>query len=208
VNKGNAEMSYPIGSLEKAEKNLPSNNLAILTTLKCSKVSKLTRYSWWTPEESAKECEIPQPSVFCLTAGPILITLESGLVIGFASFPGLASVTMWIEETDESKRDKTTSVTDDNELYPIDAVDPIYSNELIGQLIGKKIVAIKVLQRDKGTSRMQALPREYGVILEFDNGSELVMSHGLHDNSDTFSVIFRNQIQPDIVKDLREMIVI
>jgi hypothetical protein len=201
-------MYNPIGFFDKLEKRLPSNNIPVLIKLKDSRISKMMRYSWWPSEESAVECEISLSSVFCLTAGPILFTLESGLVIGFGSQPELASTIVWIEETEDGKRDEEITTVNAPDLYPVEACDSTYSEETICQLIGKNIVAIKILQRDTDNSRIQGLPREYGVVLEFDNGSELVMSHGLHDNSDDFSVIFRNQIQQDIVKDLREMIVI
>jgi len=49
------------------------------------------------------------------------------------------------------------------------------------------------------------LPCEAGVVLHFDNGGELILSHGLHDDSDVFSVIARDQIRPSLLPQLSEV---
>lgn len=60
---------------------------------------KLVCCSWFRPEQVVQEWNIPASSVFNFSAGPLVVTLETGLVVGFASIPEKASMTVWVEET-------------------------------------------------------------------------------------------------------------
>lgn len=66
--------------------------------------------------------QIEADEVFSLTAGPLLLYLDSGFVIGSASDPSRNSVTIWIEK-DEHGNISDEPVELDAELYPIDARD-------------------------------------------------------------------------------------
>jgi len=187
------------------EENIPTKQKEIILKLLNQKISKIIRYSWDTPAYMVDEWDIPEPYVFNLTDGPLLITLETGLVIGFASQPSLASVTVWIEETENGKSEKDEKTADDDELYPIDVRDSVYSPKEFHSIIGQEIVDIKLLKRIPENALFEGLPGEVGLLIKFKNNTEMVLSHGLHDNSDGFSVLLKSQILPEILLQLTEV---
>jgi hypothetical protein len=191
----------------KSAEKIPSNNLALLREILNSRVLKMTRYSWYQSQEAAKEIaeeiaegigniyDDPESSVFRRTTGALAISLESGLDIGFSSIDSVASITVWIDKHDDDN---------DDELFPIDACDPTYSEDSIRQLVGKKVVEISILKRNPINSLYVGLPCEAGLVLRFENDSELIMSHNLSDNND-FSVILRNEIPSEVLEQLQEV---
>jgi hypothetical protein len=190
--------------------DIPSKRVELLTKILNAKVSKLQQYSWDNPEKAAgitKELEQQRDPalMFFRTSEPMLITLESGLVIGFGSIPSEASVTVWLEETELGERDEEESIIDASDFFVVDATDPIYSDSYFSQLPGKKIISVKILKQEPKNILFEDLPREAGVMLGFEGGTELVMSHGLHNDSDTFSVIFHHEILPDSFGKLQEI---
>jgi hypothetical protein len=192
------------------EENVPSKQIELLNQLKHYKISKLVRYSWLPPEEAAKEWSIPLSSVFCLTAGPLLITLETNLVIGFSSLPREASITVWLEKTEKGEQDVDISIENDGELYPIDACDPIYSEKSICEVLNKQVNSIKILKKKPENILLAQLPCEAGLVMEFEGltlTTKLLLSHGLHDNSDDFAIIFNDEIPQNMLNQLQEVIV-
>ncbi len=192
-------------SSNKFKEDVSSVQLELLTQIKQHRISNLVRYGWLPPEEASKEWGIPLSSVFRLTAGPLLIILESNLIIGFSSLPEKASVTLWLEQTEEGERDEELSILNDEELYPIDLCDPVYSEQPICELLNRQVRTIKILKKEPENVLLAQLPCEAGLLIEFDNGTELVFSHGLHDNSDDFAIIFKNEIGQDILDKLQEI---
>jgi hypothetical protein len=192
---------------ESAE-NIPSNNLALLREILNGRVLKMTRYSWYQPQEAAKEIaeeiaegigniyDDPESSVFRRTTGALTLSLESGLDIGFSGIDSVASVTVWIDKHNDDN---------DDELFPIDACDPTYSEDSIRQLVGKKVVEISILKRNYTSPLYSGLPCEAGLALKFENDSELIMSHNLSSEIDNFSVIFRNEIHSEILEQIQEV---
>ena len=165
-------------------------------------MTQLTRYSWWPPEEATGELDVPPSSVFSLTAGPLLATFDSGLTLGFGSQPSLMSVTVWLEKEAGGSGGE---IAGDPELHPVDATDPIYSGEPFRDMIRRRVQSISIIKRRAARATSAALPREVGLVLHFDNGSELIASHGLHDDSDDFSVITRDQISAKLRDQLDEL---
>jgi hypothetical protein len=182
---------------------VPSQRKAFLQRLEGAVVTELTRYSWWPPDEATAKLRIPPSSVFSLTAGPLLATFDSGLILGLGSQPSLISVTIWLEEEAGGSRGGDP-ITDDRELHPIDATDPIYSSETFREMIRRRVLSMTIIKRRAARASWTALPREVGLVLHFDNGTELIASHGLHDDSDDFSVIIRNQISAKLEGQLDE----
>ncbi|OYD88962.1 hypothetical protein CDG77_20910 [Nostoc sp. 'Peltigera membranacea cyanobiont' 213] len=192
-------------SNNKFKEYVPSVQTKLLTQIKKHKISKLVRYSWLSPEEASKEWDIPRSSVFRLTAGTLLITLETNLIVGFSSLPEKASITVWLEKTEEGEQDKETSIINDDELYSIDSCDQVYSEQSICELLNRQVRTIKILKKEPENILLAQLPCEAGLLIEFNNGTELVLSHGLHDNSDDFAIIFKHEIRPDILDKLQEI---
>lgn len=165
-------------------------------SLRGERVIQLTRCSWSPKEAVARDEDMAPELVFSRTAGPLLITLESGLVIGVASQPALISVTLW--------REQPPYTSADPELHPIEANDPVFSDAGFGQMLGKRITAVAVVTRDPENAKWEDRPREVAVVLTFDGAPELFLSHGLHDNSDDFSVLMRKDVKASLWPRLHE----
>jgi hypothetical protein len=194
--------------INRSSEKFPSNCLDLIKNTLDKKVIKMTRYSWYQPQEAEEEiaAEIaegignihddPKSSVFRRTTGALVISFESGLDLGFSGIDSIASVTVWVSRPEYG---------DDDELFPIDACDPIYSEDFIHQLVGKKIVEISILRRNYTSPLYSGLPCEAGLALKFENDSELIMSHNLSNDIDNFSVIFRNEIPSEILEQIQEV---
>jgi hypothetical protein len=162
--------------------DIPSVRVDLLKKLKTRKVRNLVRYSYEPPDEMAKQIEedlnIPASSLFRRGLGCLLITLETGLVLGFSEKPSEGSVTIWVEQTEDGHKSTEESILDDNDLYPIDALDRIYSEEFIYNLVGEKIISVSIL-RDNDLYNIRGVSGEVGIILKFQNDSELLISRNL-----------------------------
>jgi hypothetical protein len=184
--------------------DVPSAQRELLNAIKQHPISQLVRHSWLPPQDASQKWHIEPASVFRLTAGPLLITLESSLVIGCASLPEKASVTLWLEQTEDGQRDAASSLIDDADQHQIAACDPIYSERMICDLLGKQVTSIGILKKRPANALLAQLPCEVGVLLRFDHGS-LVLAHGIHDNSDDFAILFERDISSDVLKELDEI---
>ncbi|MCM3703366.1 hypothetical protein [Paenibacillus macerans] len=182
--------------------SFPSDKIKLFQIIKNQTLSKLIRFSWWESSDAIEQCEIPEEDVFSLTAGPVLMYFQSGLVIGAASAPSQNSVNIWVE------KDDTGYITDepienDTELYAISALDKQYSNSYWSQIVGQKIRMVNIIKRDPQNALLTELPNEVGVEIVMDNGEKFILSHGLHNNSDDFSVITDSYIDRGLLESLR-----
>jgi hypothetical protein len=177
--------------------DVPSRHRALLTSTWGERVVRLTRCSC-SPKEIVARFDLPLERVFARTAGPLLITLESGLVIGAASQPALVSVTLWREDPPYTDADP--------ELHPIEADDPVFSEPGFAQMLGARVAAVSILTRDPENAKWADRPREAGVVFRFEGAPELVLSHGLHDNSDDFAVLMRNDVNTSLWSRLHEVV--
>jgi hypothetical protein len=182
----------------------------VLRELKGSKLSKLVRYSWEPLDVAAKQIEedfhSPTSSVFRRTYGCLLITLESGLMLGFADRPSEGSIIVWIERTEDGKKKTEHSVLDDNDAYPVDALDKTYSEELIYSLVGQEISSVSIMKRND-PNWAREVPGEVGVALKFKNNLELIISRNLCENIDDFALVFRNEIDSDVFDQIQEILI-
>ena len=179
------------------EQMIPTKAVDFLDKLVNKKITKLIRYSWWNPETSAKECDIERCKVFSLTAGPLFIEFDTDIGVGFSSQPSTCSVEVWLEKDNENKRDEL--MCNDRELFPVYANDSVYSEKYFGDLIGGEFLKYEIIKKEPVNSLYWELPREVGIVFYFSNNSTIIVSHGLHDNSDDFSVIKNEQIDKNVI---------
>lgn len=179
------------------KKKVPSRNLELLTSLVGATLTRLTRYSWWPTEESDREENVSPADVFSLTAGPVLLGFDTGLILCFGSQPSLISVTMW--------KDDAGCTSGDLELHAIDAGDPQHSRALFAQMVGRKVTRITLLKRAPKNAKWEERPREVGLIIRFDGANDLVLAHGLHDDSDDFAVLVREQVKESLWSEMSEV---
>jgi hypothetical protein len=180
--------------------DIPSRRGDLLKMLDGAVITRMVRYSITPPEEVVAERGIPESKVFSLTEGPLLLWLDSGNVIGVASQPSQISVTLWLEQGDGVEGD----LISDEGVYPIEATDPRYSDEHLRGLLGRHLGIASLIIRDADDPSYDQ-PREAGVVLVFDGGGELILGHGLHNGSDDFAVLRRDQILPKVAARMREI---
>jgi hypothetical protein len=182
---------------------LPSNRRELLEHIQRAKISSMTRYSWYQPNEAAEEIEdlydAPAKEVFRRTTGGLVIALDSGINLGFGSADSIASVSLWEAKANDFENDE------DNEFFPIDACDPDYSEEEICQLLGKQIIQVSILKRNHEDPLYEHLPCEAGLVLKFENEFEFIVSHGLSENIDNFAIIHKYEVSRKILDQLQEI---
>ena len=179
------------------KEDIPSRQQDLLRSLRGTSVTRMTRYSWSPKQAVAIERAIRPELVFSRTAGPLLITLETGLVIGAASQPSLISVTLWCDEPPHTSCDP--------ELHAIEADDPHFSESGFARMLGKRVISVAILMRDPENATWESRPREVGVVLTFEDAPEGILAHGLHDNSDDFAVLLRKDVDPSLWPRLHEV---
>lgn len=184
------------------EADIPSRREAPLRRTIGPVLDRMVRYSWWPGHEASIKTAIAPARVFSLTGGPLLLYFDTGLVLGAASKPAINSVEVWVEKGEAEISAGPSSIESDGRLFPIAADDPIYSELFWGSLHGQRVAQITLLKRQPPTVKYERLPNEVGLVLGFHGGARLVLSHGLHNASDDFSVIRPEQISPSLIGEL------
>ncbi|HEX3764722.1 MAG TPA: hypothetical protein VHW23_38770 [Kofleriaceae bacterium] len=179
------------------DEDIPSRHRDLLGSMLGASITRMTRYSWSPKDVVAVESNLPSKLVFSRTAGPLLITLDSGRAIAASSQPSLISVTLWL--------DKPPSISADPELHPVECNDQDYSEPDFAQMLGKHVTAVAILTREPKNAKWESRPREVGVSIAFDGAPDLILSHGLHDDSDDFSVLTRKDMSALLWPQLREI---
>jgi hypothetical protein len=192
-----------------------SERLELIKDIRGSVISGLVRYSLEKPKEIAREIEeqfnlsssISKASVFRRTYGPLLLTLDSGTIIGFGSIESQGSVSVWIEKTSAGQFDSESSIMNDDEYFPIDASDLTYSEKIIQELIGQRVDSVKIIRNEELYSQM-GVAAEVGLSLTFENNCEIIISHNISENIDSFAIITRNEIRPEVREKLQEGLIV
>lgn len=171
---------------------IPSVAIELLRKLTEKPVSKLVRYSWWSASEVSAQCGIEDELTFSLTAGPLAIYFKDGVILGFSSDPSLNSVIVW-DEAARIAGQGPVSLNRDEELFTI-SESGRFSIAFWKQLIGCCVSDVTILKRKQMNAKERTRPSEVGLRFSFSGGKSFVVSHGLHDNSDDFSVLEENQL--------------
>jgi len=186
------------------ESCIPTNVSDELRKLVGCKIMSIKRYSWWSPEDVVNDYGVAPKDVFSLTAGPAAIEMETGVVLGIASDPSLNSVVVWEEKDASGNFLRDEPLDRDAELHEISSVDPIYSSFFWHRVVGFRIVKIKIIKRVYESIRVSQRPCEVGLSFLLDSGDVFLAAHGLHDDSDDFSLISESLIFPSLQESLRE----
>jgi hypothetical protein len=181
--------------------DIPSKQQDLLHSLNGLVITKLSRFSWIPGSQAVEDYQIQHSQVFSLTAGPLIVHFDSDLVIGFSSNPSIGSIILWVEKNEigEVKQELTEF---NNDLFNIDANDIKYSCSFWASLIGQKISSTKILKRKPQNSLYEELPNEVGLVITTESEDHFIASHGLHDNSDDFSIIEKSQIDVKIIEEI------
>lgn len=171
----------------------PSARKDLLKEIIDKRITKLIRYSWWPAEDAMSECHISQSEVFALTAGPLVICFENGLVLGVASDPELNSVIVW-DEISMAEAFPNTKLEGDEELFPILATNEASAAPFWQGLVGSKVIRLSILKKKSMTLLQSYRPSEVGLCFYFEGGDRFFASHGLANQPDDFAVLESSQV--------------
>ena len=174
------------------EHSIPSHLKGLLRSLIGRKLINIIKFNN-IPEKQLIEDYYMTPDEFLSEAlGPTLFYFEGGLVVGGGSDPSRNTVLMWVERNEIGEHCKWLQ-EEDKRAIPFYAKDfdewKIYLNQVV-----KSVTIIKEIP--DSDSRKLDLPNERGVLIKFENGSDFIMAHGLHDCSDSESLIKITEINP------------
>lgn len=170
---------------------VPSMAVEFLRRLRGKQVVRLIRYSWWPASEVAAQCNIEDRFAFSLTAGPLAVYFEGGIILGLSSDPSLNSVIIWDEAARNASQDPI-SLDRDEELFAI-SESGSFSTVFWKQLIGCCVIGVTILKRGQMNAKELQRPSEVGLRFNLSEGRNFIVSHGLHDSSDDFSVLEESQ---------------
>ena len=183
---------------------VPSQRRKLLISLIGRRIKSFIRYSWWPGAEAVTRHCYAESEVFSLTAGPAALTLDNDLMIGFTSNPSQNSVLVWVEKNPMGACVAEDPMEKDAELSPIAASDARFSNDFWKSLCGQQIVSVSVIRQRAKSVLFERLPNEVAVAIAVESGQRFLMSHGLHDDSDDFTVLTETQMLDYLKPSLRE----
>lgn len=178
--------------------NLPSHLKGLLASLVGRKLINIVRFNYVPEKELIEDYYMKPEEFFCCSLGPFLFYFEDGLVIGGVSDTRKNTVLMWVEKKENGEhRDWLQEENEDAiPFYAKDFDDwKIYLNQVV-----KSVTIIK--ETSETYSKILDLPSERGVLFEFENGSGLIVSHGLNDHSDDTTLAKPDGIDPDFEGNL------
>jgi len=189
---------------ENFKGDILSQRLNILSRIKDRKIVKLVRFEIVPPAIGFNRCKYSPSKEFSHGNGPILMTLDSGLVVGIAYIIEKISLSLWIDRTEAGEpRKGARPIAEDPELFPIDSRDPIFSNSQTHLILGKKINKITLVKKEITDIKQSSyaykalyLPKEIGLILELETEFELIFSRGLDGHTGGVDIIEKKEIYP------------
>ena len=174
------------------DEDIPSNLKDLLTGLVERKLVNMTKFNDVSEQDLINDYYMEPDEFFPQALGPILFYFEDGLVIGGGSIPSNNTIVMWVEKNEDGEHCEWLQEMSEKAI-PFYAKDfdewQIYLNKVV-----KSVTIIKEIP--DSDSRKLDLPNERGVLIEFENGISFIMAHGLHDCSDSESLIKLKDINP------------
>jgi hypothetical protein len=189
---------------EDFQEDILSKRLNILSKIKDRKIVKLVRFRLVPPAIGFNQYQHSPSAEFSHGNGPILMTLDSGLVVGIAYITEKISLSLWIDRTEPGDpRKNTRPIAEDSELFPIDSRDPIFSNSQTNLILDNKINKITLVKQEITDIKQSSysykalyLPKEMGLILELETDFELIFSGGLDGQPIGVNIIEKKEIAP------------
>jgi hypothetical protein len=183
------------------EPHLPSENLGLFDLFINKSIINITRLSWHSLEECRKEYGSDYDKLFSRVSGEIWVEIENNSILACRTEPSQRAVYVWLEKDEfNNSRLRPKSLDEMNRInlydkfymeksiFPFNAKDEAFTNTYWHTFIGSIIDSIHIIYDDNIELEQK------GLLLVCSNGSELFMTHGLHDNSDDTSLIRLNDV--------------
>ncbi|NVB36411.1 hypothetical protein G6O69_01115 [Pseudenhygromyxa sp. WMMC2535] len=178
-----------------------SRRPALLRGLLGRRITKLVHFSSSSPREISDYHEVPAVDVFSFADGPLVLSVDSGLALGFGTQDSLNSVTVWTEQT-EAGEEREDHAEGDLELLPIASTNGSLARPFWGRLIGHRVASIEIFVRRMEDPRYESLPNEAAVVVTVDDGNSFFLAHNLLDVSEDFLVLQEEQIPKAVLRQL------
>lgn len=172
--------------------SIPSDAKPLLSSLIGRKLVKMIRFNDDPIERLVDVFEIEPKDFFAFCPGSIVLYFADGLETGSSSDSGQNTVIMWVERNEIGER-RDWLLEEWDEATPFNAKDCEPWKHFLGQTI-TSVAIIKEIDINDENPKIDSLPSECGVMLGFDNGLSLIISHGLNDYSDNTTIITPDQI--------------
>lgn len=184
----------------KTKQSLPPTlSCDILSKIIGKKILGLVRYSWWPKVEISNECRIENVKAFSLTAGPLAVIFEGGTTLGVASDPKINSIIVWFDR-ENGNRNIDPTLDEDVDLFPIDSSESNYAEPFWSEFTNCVLVGLSIFKKKTMSIGEKELASEVGLCFHFNNGMKFIATHGLHNESDDFSVLGNSSLI-DLVAD-------
>ena len=180
---------------EIIEPKVPSAETDYLSGLVGLKITSMTRRTIGPIQELVDDYDIDPQDLFSLADGTLVVQLNNGQTTAFDVEPRQNSVVVWEVGTNETA-DHDSEFDDGCSVHA--SAFSLWSRHL-----NQKIAFFEVLERSPKAARFEDQPREAGLVIGLDDGSEFLVTCGLHDDSNDISVIHRPEIHVDLTPHLR-----
>lgn len=149
----------------------------LVRILRASEESEATANEWY---------DLAGSDLFHFAPGPVFVSFSDGTVIGLNSDASECAIICWKVITQSD--DKLESWPSPNDFaYRMDGE--------VDRWVKSHVVRIESYREAPRSSHFRNLSRESALLLYLDNGECIAFVHGLHDNSDDFAVVSKDQIQ-------------
>lgn len=172
--------------------SIPSDVISLLSSLIGRKLVNMVRFNSEPVERLINEFEIEVKDLFSLCDGGILLYFEDGLVIGFGENPRKNSLVIWVEKNEIGQ-------SADWLLEEWDEALPFYAKDFdqLKIFLGKTIISISIIKEidiNDENPKIDNLPSERGVLLQFTGELSFIISYGLNSKSHNVEIISPEQI--------------
>ncbi|WP_457328590.1 hypothetical protein [Rhizobacter sp. P5_C2] len=152
-------------------------------------IVQMTRYLMDLPESVPSLYGIDPPKVFRNFPAPVRLQLSSGAAYAVAVDTSQAAIVL------SDTREMDWHATDFRAT--LEATDPIYADSGMRQALGAEISSLRIFVHPAKNVKHAVCAREsLGLLLA--NGRTLLLSCGLHDESDDFSILYLDEVPAEL----------
>lgn len=183
-------------------KKTPSQAFKNMKQITSSKVSDFFISSYFPPGQLAKQIGFDENQTFELTATNIYVLLDSGQCLEISLDKKNRSILIAERNSISDKSDLIENYSENLDEHILSYENERYSNGSMN-ILGKSIVEVKLVRLLKEKATVRKFTNERGVILNFEDGTAMLISHNITDSklaglTITRSVKFLSDIEENL----------